>query len=39
MDPEIILRHLEQAERHVADGRVAIEKQERLIAELERVGS
>ena len=38
MDREMILRQLEQAERHVADGRASIEKQERLIAQLERDG-
>ncbi len=38
MDRAIILEHLAQAERHVADGKQIIEKQEALIIDLERDG-
>ena len=38
MDRAIILKHLAQAERHVAQGRQIIEKQETLIVDLERDG-
>jgi len=38
MDRETIQRHLDQAERLVAEGVLRIERQKRLIAELERDG-
>ena len=38
MDRQTVLRHLEQAERHVAEGRALIEKQEHVIAKLEHEG-
>ena len=38
MDPAVLKAHLALAERHVADGEKIIEKQFRLIAELEAKG-
>jgi hypothetical protein len=38
MDREMELRHLEEAERHVAEGAERIGKQVRRIAELDRKG-
>jgi hypothetical protein len=38
MDREMILEHLEQAERHVRQGAVHIENQRTLVADLERQG-
>jgi len=38
MDRDILLRHLAQAERHVAEGKVHLARQEDLIAMLDRKG-
>ena len=38
MDREILLRHLAQAEQHVAEGKAHIAKQQRMIVEFERDG-
>jgi hypothetical protein len=38
MDPNILRRHLALAERHAADGRRHIERQDALIARLDRKG-
>jgi len=38
LDPNILRRHLALAERHAADGRRHIERQDALIARLDRKG-
>jgi hypothetical protein len=39
MDREMLLRHLEEAERHIALGKQHIAHQEQIVEELARVGS
>jgi hypothetical protein len=38
MDRQMVLDHLALAERHIAEGKIAIERQQTLIAELEQGG-
>jgi hypothetical protein len=38
MDKQFLMQHLAQAEAHIAQGRLHIERQEQRIAELERDG-
>jgi hypothetical protein len=38
MDRQMVLDHLALAEQHIADGKTTIERQQTLIAELERGG-